>query len=307
MDILVPGGDGFVGRHLCAELVSRDHTVTSLSRTPDPSVLPDEVEVTAGDMTDYDSIEGAFGGQDAVINLVALPPLHQPRPGTYHDSVCVGGSINAVVAAHQHDVNKFVEMSSLGADPHSPMAYWRTQALGEMAVRASNLDWVILRPSFIFGEGSETFAFINRYTTPYVTVLPAGGRQPRFQPLWIGDGVRMFADAIENDEHIGETYHLGGPEVVTFGDVTRMLYQAAGQSVRILPVPMLLAKTALYAADPISSIPFGIDQARSLEMTNTADRNDIEAFGVDSSDLTTLSEYLGEESEPSTRVPIRNA
>ena len=87
MKILVMGGDGFVGRHLCAELVDRGHEVTSLSRSPDPEVLPDAVETTTGDVTDYDSIEGAYEGMDAGVNLTALPPLHEPRPGTFHDTL----------------------------------------------------------------------------------------------------------------------------------------------------------------------------------------------------------------------------
>ena len=120
MEILVIGGDGFVGRYLCAELVERGHTVTSLSRSPDPEVLPDGVETATGDVTDYDSIEGAFEGKDGAVNLAALPPLHQPRPGTFHDTVCTGGAMNATHAASQHGVDRYVEMSSLGADLHSP-------------------------------------------------------------------------------------------------------------------------------------------------------------------------------------------
>jgi len=252
MDVLITGGAGFVGQHLCAELIDRGHDVTSLSRTPNPSVLPDEVKLTEGDVTNFDSIEGAFEGKDVVVNLAALPPLHQPPRETSHDSVCIGGSINAVEAAEEHGVTKFIEMSSLGADPNGDIAYWRTQGLGEEVVRYSDLDWIIFRPSFIFGEGSETFTFIEQYTTPYVTVLPSGGKRPKFQP--------------------------------------------------IVSVPMSLAVTALYAADPIPQIPLGIDQARALEMTNVTDGNDVGAFGFDKSKLTTLSMYLsGEQRNPKQR------
>jgi NADH dehydrogenase len=292
MEVLVIGGDGFIGRYLCAELVDRSHDVTAMSRTPDRSVLPDEVETVEGDVTDYDSIEGAFEGKDVAVNLAALPPLHQPPEGTSHDSVCIGGSINAVEAAEEHGVPKFVEMSSLGADPHSEIAYWRTQGLGEKVVRYSDLDWVVFRPSFVFGEGSETFAFIKRYTTPYVTVLPDGGERPVFQPIWVEDCARMFADGVEDDRHVGGTYELGGPEVMTFAEVTRLLYRAEGKSVEILPVPMTLAKVGLYAFDPLPFVPLGIDQARALEMTNTTDHNDVGEFGLEESELTSLVEYL---------------
>lgn len=295
MNILVTGGDGFVGRHLCAELVSRGHTVTSLSRSPDTEVLPDAVETTTGDVTDYDSIVDAYEGKDAAVNLTALPPLNEPRPGTFHDTVCIGGAVNAAHAASQHDVDRYVEMSSLGAEIDSPIAYWRTQGLGDMVVEYSDLDWVVLRPSFIFGEGSETFAFVKRYTTPYVTVLPDGGTHPTFQPIWVKDIATITADALEEEKHVGKAYDLGGPEVLTFGEVTRMLYRAEGKSTKIISVPKQLAQIGLYGVDPIPWIPFGINQARALEMTNVTDHNQIEAFGLDESDLLSLSAYLQEE------------
>lgn len=90
---------------MCAELVDRDHTVTSLSRSPDPEVLPDEVETVTGDVTDYESIEGAFEGKDATVNLTALPPLHQSQPGTFHDTVCIGGAVNAAHAASEYSID----------------------------------------------------------------------------------------------------------------------------------------------------------------------------------------------------------
>lgn len=307
MDILVAGGDGFVGRYLCAELVERGHAVTSLSRTPDPDVLPEGVETAIGNVTDYDSIEGAFEGKDGAVNLTALPPLHQPRPGTFHDTVCIGGAMNAAHAASEHGVGRYVEMSSLGADLNSPIAYWRTQGIGDMVVQYSDLDWTVLRPSFIFGEGSETFAFIERYTTPYVTVLPDGGTYPTFQPISVQDVARITADALEDDNHVGETYDLGGPEVLTFAEVTSMLYLAQGKPVKIVSVPMGLAKIGMYAIDPIPSIPFGIDQARALDMSNVTEHNDIDAFGLEASDLLTVSEYFEldqGQSRPATRAAL---
>ncbi|WP_233737815.1 Rossmann-fold NAD(P)-binding domain-containing protein [Halocatena pleomorpha] len=60
----------------------------------------------------------------------------------------------------------------------------------------------MLRPSFIFGEGSETFAFIKKYSTPYVTVLPAGGTHPTFEPIWVEDMALITADALEDEDHV---------------------------------------------------------------------------------------------------------
>lgn len=124
MNILVMGGDGFVGRFLSAELDQRGHDVTALSRSPDESVLPDSVATVEGDVTDYASIVGAFEGQDAAVNLVDLPPLHQPS-GVNHDTVSIGGGFNVIDAAKEHGVDRLVEMSSLGADEAGDTTYWR--------------------------------------------------------------------------------------------------------------------------------------------------------------------------------------
>lgn len=67
-----------------------------------------------------------------------------------------------------------------------------------------------------------------------------------------------------------------------------MLDRAEGTPIKILPVPMQLTKVGLYAVDPLPSIPFGINQARALEMSNVTDHNEVDAFGLDESDLLSL-------------------
>lgn len=292
MDVLVTGGDGFIGRYLCDELAERGHRVTALSRDPDSSVFSADVETAVGDITAYDSIEDAFEGQDAVVNLVALSPLFQPSGGKTHEGIHLQGTENAVRAAETHDVGRFVQMSALGADPEGPTAYIRAKGEAETVVEKSELDWTIFRPSVVFGDGGEFVPFTKKLTPPYLAPLPRGGRT-RFQPIWVGDLVPMLASAVEDDEHVGETYEVGGPAALTLADVAKLAYRAEGKSVSVLPVPMALTKVGMAAAGPVPFVPFGPDQARSLEMDNTVVANDVTAFGRDESDLQTLASYLG--------------
>lgn len=292
MNVLVVGGTGFIGQNLCVELDERGHDVTALSRDPGDAELPAGVDSVAGDVTAYDSIEGAFEGQDAVVNLVALSPLFKPGGGASHEAIHLGGTENVVDAAEDHGVERLVQMSALGADPDGSTAYLRTKGQAEQVVRDAPMDWVIVRPSVVFGDGGEFVGFTKALTTPYVTGLPGGGKT-RFQPIWVGDLVPMLADCATGEDRAGEVYEIGGPEVLTLADVTRLAYRAEGKSVRILPVPMALAKIGLTAAGPLPFVPMGPDQARSLRIDNTVVENDVAAFGVDPDDLTTLSEYLG--------------
>lgn len=285
------GGDGFVGRHLCAELVGRGHDVTSLSRYPDRSVLPDAVASISGNVTTYETIEAAFEGPDAVVNLVALSPLYQAPPGRSHTDVHVRGTLNALEAAREHDVDRFLQMSALGAAEDAPAAYFRAKAAAETAVRNADLPSVIFRPSAMFGAAGHFVPFVRKITTPYVTVLPGGG-ETRFQPVWIGDAVPLFADALEDDAHRGATYELGGPDVLTLASVTEAIHRAEGLGTTVLPLPMPLATLGAATVDPVSRVPFGTDQTGALRVDTITDDNCIDAFGVDRVDMLRLSTYL---------------
>jgi NADH dehydrogenase len=301
MDILVAGGSGFIGRHLCERLVERGHDVTALSRDPDPGALPEGVETAMGDVTAYDSIEAHFEGRDAAVNLVALSPLFEPKGGNRrHDEVHRGGTENCVRAAEEHGVDRFVQLSALGADPEGDTHYIRAKGRAEQAVRDSELEWVIFRPSVVFGEGGEFVSFTKRLKGMFAPglplyPLPGGGRKTRFQPIWVGDIAGMIAEATVEEGHPGETYEVGGPEVLTLREITEMVYESEGRSVRIVGLPMGLAGVGLKTLGVVPGFPMGGDQYRSLKFDNTTDDNDVDAFGLGVEDLTRLGSYLGVE------------
>jgi uncharacterized protein YbjT (DUF2867 family) len=339
MRILVVGGTGFIGEKLCRELDGRGHEVTALARNPEEADLPKSIETVMGDVTAYDSIEAAFEGQDAVVNLVALSPLFRPKGGNeMHFRVHRDGTDHVVRAAEDHGVEKLIQMSALGADPDGNTAYIKSKGLAEGIVKDSSLDWVIFRPSVVFGDGGEFISYTKQLATPYLTPLPGGGKT-RFQPIWVGDLVPMLADATEgtapeeedgdeetadaeldeeltpairevgdgedeaSDPHVGETYEVGGPEVLTLAEVAKLAHAADDKPVDIVSIPMPLAGLGLKSLDYVpesvlDALPvprMGSDQYRSLKFDNTVADNDVTAFGVSEDELTTVAEYLGVE------------
>jgi len=290
--VLVTGGTGFIGTHVCRELDDRGHDVTAFARSPEDADLPASVERAVGDVTAYDTVADAVEGHDAVVNLVALSPLFKPRQGDRrHLEVHLGGTENVVAAAEEAGVEYVLQMSALDADAEGPTAYLRAKGRAEEVVRSSDLEYTVFRPSVVFGDGGEFVGFTKQLTTPYVTGLPGGGKS-KFQPIWVQDLVPMLADAVEDEGHWGKTYEVGGPESLTLADVARLVYRAEGKSLRVLPVPMPLAAIGLTLADPLPFVPMGSDQYRSLKLDNTTDDNDVGAFGVDPGELTTLGDYL---------------
>jgi len=298
MDVLVAGGTGFVGQYLCRELDDRDHDVTALSRNPHDAELPDGVIRKEGDVTDYDSIEGAFEGRDAVVFLPALSPLFKPDGGDeMHEVVHLGGTENAVRAAEEHDVDRFLQMSALGADPAGATHYLRAKGNAETVVKQSDLDWVIFRPSVVFGDGGEFVYFTKRLKqifAPAVPLypLPGGGTKAHFQLIWVEDLVPMLADALEDDDHVGQTYEVGGSETLSLREATELVFEAEGTSITIVPLPMPLAKIGLPVLGSLG-FPMGSDQYEGLDFDNTPTTNDVESFGRDPASLRSFRSYLG--------------
>ena len=296
MKVLVAGGTGFIGSYLCRALVDAGHEVTALSRSP--SEPPEGVESAVGDVTAYDSITPTVDGHDAVVNLVALSPLFEPKGGNVmHDRVHRAGTENLVRAAEEGGADRFVQMSALGADSDGDTAYIRAKGQAEEIVADSDLDWTTFRPSVVFGEGGEFVSFTKRLKKMFAPAVPLyplpGGGKTRFQPIHVEDLVPMLIAALEDDTHVGKTYEIGGPESLTLREVTNLVYEAERKGVTIVPLPMPLAKIGLTVLGAVPGFPMGSDQYRSLQFDNTTADNDIGAFGVERSEMTTLGEYLG--------------
>ena len=291
METVVLGGTGFIGTHLCRRLLDHGHTVTAVSRTATSETVPDGVRAVAGDMTDPDAAADAIAGHDAVVNLIALSPLVEPPRGLSHTAVHLGATRAAVEAASAHDPSmRFVQMSALGADPDGPTAYHRAKGQADVVVKESSLDWRILRPSVVFGDGGEFLPFLRRVTPGPLKPLPGGGTV-RFQPLWVGDLTTMLVSTLVEADHRHATYDLGGPAPLSLAELTRLVHGGRGT---IVPIPNALTTAGLSIADAIPLFPVGRDQAVALQMDNVPGVNEIDAFGLTAAELRTVESYLAQ-------------
>ncbi len=287
VSVHVTGGTGFVGSHLCNRL-AENHDVTAVSRSPErsPVEITGEVERRTGDVTDFDSLD--FTDADAVVHLVSLSPLYKTG-GLSHYDVTLRGTENVVDASERDGVDYLLHMSALDADVDGATEYLRAKGRAEEVVRGSGVDSGVLRPSVVFGEGGEFEGFCRRTTTPYVTFLPGGGRT-RFQPLWVGDLVEMMDSAVE-EQRTG-VWEVGGSDVLSLAEVSRLVHRADGRGLKVLPVPMAFARLGMTAAEYVPGAPFGVDQYRSLKLDNVVRENQAPELGVEEYDLRIFAEYL---------------
>ncbi len=212
MDIAIVGATGFVGSHLVPHLVEAGNRVIAISRSG--RRLPnwtDAVEARAADVTTAAGLEEALAGADAVVHLVAIP---RESKGRRFDEVNVQGTRNVVEAAHRAGIRRFVHLSVLGVADDRKLAYLWSKWQGEQAVRTSSLDWVVLRPSLMFGEGDGFFNLVKatlRSWSPGVVAIPGSG-DARFQPLSVDDLAIAVERCLTDADRGGSVYELGGPD-----------------------------------------------------------------------------------------------
>ena len=238
--ILILGGTGFVGRHLCEKLAGGDYRTTVLTRRRSNAnhlqMLP-MVDVLEGSAYDATVLTPLLASHDAVVNLVAI--LHGNEAGFDKAHVQLPQTlVEACLAAGQR---RIIHVSSLGADLNAPSMYQRSKARGEAVLLGSGLDISVLRPSVIFGAEDK---FLNTFATlqKVFPFIPLAGSTAKFQPVWVEDVASGLVKCIEDRATIGQTYEACGPEVFTLKQLVQLAGQYSGHDKPVVGLPDALAR-----------------------------------------------------------------
>ncbi len=240
--ILVLGGSGFVGHHVCALLSQQGCQVTvPTRRLPARSVqmLPG-VSVVKANIHNAVALRQLMQGHDAVVNLVAI--LH----GSAAEFEAVHVRLPSLIAqaCEQTDVKRLVHISALGVEVDAPSLYQRSKARGEHVLREAaqrdGLALTLLRPSVIFGADD---AFINLFARlqKIFPIMPLAGATAKFQPVWVGDVVQAIAYALAHRQTAGQVYEACGSEVFKLQELVQLAGRFVGHERRILPLPTAAA------------------------------------------------------------------
>ena len=238
--ILILGGTGFVGRHLCEKLAEGDYRTTVLTRRRSNArhlqMLP-MVDVLEGSAYDAASLTPLLAEHDAVVNLVAI--LHGSEAA--FDKAHVQLPTALVTACTAAGQRRIIHVSSLGADLKAPSMYQRSKARGEAVLHSSGLDISVLRPSVIFGAEDK---FLNTFATlqKLFPFIPLAGSTARFQPVWVEDVATALVKCLEDKSTIGHTYEACGPEVFTLKQLVQLAGQYSGHEKPVIGLPDALAR-----------------------------------------------------------------
>lgn len=250
MNVLVAGGTGFIGRHVSQALLEAGHRVTVMTRNPKSVERIPQLSgagAVHGDVTDPRTLTGTLAGVEAVVGCVQFPnhPVEVPRRGLTYDRYDREGTGNLLAEAVDAGVRRFFYMSGAGADPRSPVVWYRAKGRAEDAVRDSGLEWAALRPSWAYGPEDRAlnkFAFMARYLP---VVLQVGVKPQRVQPVWVGDVALAVRRTFERDDAWGSVYEIGGPDVMTMNEIIHTMLDVMGKRKPVIPIPAWLAKAGV--------------------------------------------------------------
>jgi uncharacterized protein YbjT (DUF2867 family) len=264
MTVLVTGGTGFVGPHVVHALRARDLPVRALVRDPRRAgrLSAWGVELAQGDVTDSRSLREAFAGVDTVVHLVAV--IKGSRD--VFERVMVQGTRNVVTAAREAGVRRFVLTSALGLDERSRDAvpYFAAKWEMERAVKDAGLEYVIFRPSFVFGkDGGVLPTFVRLARLAPVTPIVGPGTQ-RLQPIWVEDVAEYQAAAIALPAAANRTFELGGPDAPTWNEFWDRLKRVLGSRRPSIHLPIGLMRAQAALTEKLPGAPVTRDQLTML-------------------------------------------
>lgn len=273
-EVLVTGGTGFVGRHLCRALAARGILPRILVRPGSEDRIPGDLRricrVTPGDAAVREFVENAAQGTDAIVHLVGII-REFPAKGITFEKLHVDATRNALHAAKHWGITRFVHMSALGAEAGGITPYFDTKGRAEELVRGSGLDWTIFRPSVIFGPGDR---FVNELSAAFrkVPFLPvAGDGEYRLQPVFVGDVAKGFADAVSRTDLAGRIFEIGGPERFSYNDLVDRIAEWGGRKVRRVHVPVARMARMVRFLSRFERFPVTVDQLAMLLSESVCD------------------------------------
>lgn len=253
MNVLVTGATGYVGGRLVPRLVAAGHRVICLAR--DPGRLAGRawagLEVRPGDVLAPESLGPALREADVAYYLV-----HSMAEGAHgfeeRDRIAAE---NFGAAARAAGVKRIIYLGGLGADDQPLSSHLASrQQVGDV-LRRSGVAVTELRAAVVVGAGSISFEMIRYLTERLPIMITPRWVTTRCQPIAIDNVLDYLVRCLDEPRSVGRTLEIGGPDVLTYGQMMQGYAAARGLRRYLIPVPVLTPRLSSYWVDLVTPIP----------------------------------------------------
>ncbi len=275
--ILVSGGTGFVGSAIVRELMRRGERPAVLGRDAAKirERFGDTADPRAGNVREPETLAQAMTGMDVVVNAAQFPhsPIENRRKGWTFEEIDLKGTRHQVDAAKAAGARRFVYVSGVGAAKDADRHWFRFKWEAEEYLKQSGLEWVIVRPTWVFGPGDVS---LNRFLG-FAKILPFipmfGDGKQAMQPVFIDDVGRVLADAAQRPGAANTTFELGGPDVMSMNDVVKTALDVQGKKRPLLHQPAAVGKAIGMLSSVLPQPPLTADAIDFITEPAVADNS----------------------------------
>jgi uncharacterized protein YbjT (DUF2867 family) len=275
MKVLLTGANGYVGRRLLTKLLEAGHHVTCLVRDKrrfrkdDYAAITDDglqLEIIQGDLLDRTSLRSIPARIEAAYYLVHS----MGSDGVDFPQLEARSAENFVEALSATDVRQIIYLSGIINEPADNLSPHLASRLNvEKVLNKADAAVTVLRAAIIVGSGSASFEIMRDLVEKLPLMVAPKWLRTRCQPIAISDVLAYLTGVLGNDAAAGETFDIGGPEVLTYQDLLMRYAAVRGLRRIIIPVPLLTPRLSSYWLYFVTSTSFPL--ARSLVDSLTHD------------------------------------
>jgi uncharacterized protein YbjT (DUF2867 family) len=230
--LLVAGASGFVGRKLCPTLAETGYDVRAMTRHPDD--YAGAGTPVHGDVHEPDTLPDALEGCRAAYYLVhSLDSEDFERLDA--DAARAFGK-----AAADAGLERIVYLGGLGSDTDDLSAHLRSRREVETLLGSSGVPVTVLRAGIVIGHGGISWEITRQLVDHLPAMVVPHWTTTRTQPIALADVIRYLVGVLDTDATLGQTYEIGGPDVLTYAEMMQRVSRIVkGRPLPMLAVPML--------------------------------------------------------------------
>lgn len=262
--VLVTGAAGFVGSHLVPALTKHDYVVTAVVKDPNEKekISTIGVNVIVADLSRKEQLERKIPPQDIVIHLAAQISAKSKDQFVKNNVIATQ---NLIDISRSLKVKKFILFSSAAVTSKRLDWYAETKQEKEKIVKESKLNYIIVRPSMIYGPGdNKNLGWLAQFIKKMPIIpIPGNGLYGR-QPLYVEDITKITIKLIET-KNAKKIYEIHGKDYVPLKKIIEILEQELNVKKPVINIPAWLALPLAYLQEKILPNPkFTSDQIISL-------------------------------------------
>jgi NADH dehydrogenase len=277
-------GSGFINRYLVRNLTKKNYRCIISTRKPfqkgylKTQATPGSIELIEWNPNNFSELKEAIKNSDIVINLIGI--LYETRKQKFYKIHSdIPEAVSKICA--ESDVKKFIHVSAIGANEKSKSLYQKSKFQGEIKAFSNFKNTIVIRPSVVCGTEDN---FTNLFSKlSFLPMIPVVGINYKFQPILVTDVVDAIMQAIEIKGNEGKIYEIGGPKVISFGDMVKSILKTINKKRFVVEMPMSLAKLQSTITDLLPIPPILTkDQCEILsEADNIVSNNNLTLKDLD--------------------------